>query len=114
MDLGGGRRLTLSTDGVGTKILIAEELGIYDTIGIDLVAMCVNDILCMGARPIAFLDYYAMGKLDLEKVKLILSGIQKGCELAGCPLVGGATAEMPGVYPETGFDLSGFAAGIIE
>ena len=114
IDLGDGRKLTLSTDGVGTKLLLAEELGIYDTIGIDLVAMCVNDILCMGAKPIAFLDYYAMGKLDLEKSKLILSGILKGCELSGCPLVGGETAEMPGVYPKSGFDLAGFAAGIIE
>jgi phosphoribosylformylglycinamidine cyclo-ligase len=114
IDLGDGRKLTLSTDGVGTKILIAEELQIYDTIGIDLVAMCVNDILCMGAKPIAFLDYYAMGKLDLEKSKKILAGILKGCELAGCPLVGGETAEMPGVYPENGFDLAGFSAGIVE
>lgn len=114
IDLDDGKKLVLSTDGVGTKILVAEELGIYDTIGIDLVAMCVNDILCMGAKPIAFLDYYATGKLDLEKSKKILSGIQKGCEMAGCPLVGGETAEMPGVYPENGFDLAGFAAGIIE
>lgn len=111
IDLGDDKKLVLSTDGVGTKILIAEELGIYDTIGIDLVAMCVNDILCMGAKPVAFLDYYATGKLDLEKSKKILTGIQKGCELAGCPLVGGETAEMPGVYPENGFDLAGFAVG---
>lgn len=112
--LGDDRQLALSTDGVGTKILIAEELGIYDTIGIDLVAMCVNDILCQGARPIAFLDYYATGKLNLDKSKEVLSGILKGCELADCPLVGGETAEMPGVYPENGFDLAGFVAGIVE
>jgi len=114
IDLGDGRKLTLSTDGVGTKLLVAQELGIYDTIGIDLVAMCVNDILCMGAKPVAFLDYYATGKLDLEKSKQILTGIQRGCEIAGCPLVGGETAEMPGVYTKDGFDLAGFAAGIIE
>ena len=114
IDLGDGRILTLCTDGVGTKLLLAEELEIYDTIGIDLVAMCVNDLLCEGARPVAFLDYYATGKLDLEKSKKIMEGIIKGCELANCPLVGGETAEMPGVYPENGFDLAGFAAGIID
>ena len=114
LDLGDGRKLTLSTDGVGTKVLWAKEMEIYDTIGIDLVAMCVNDLICEGATPIAFLDYYATGKLDLEKSKKIMKGILRGCELANCPLVGGETAEMPGVYPKNGFDLAGFAAGIVE
>ena len=114
INIGNSKKLALSTDGVGTKLLLAEELGIYNTIGIDLVAMCVNDILCHGARPIAFLDYYATGKLDINKGKEILSGIIEGCRLANCPLVGGETAEMPDVYSETGFDLAGFAAGIVD
>ena len=94
----GNVRLVLGTDGVGTKILVAEELIKYDTIGIDLVAMCANDVLCHGAKPYAFLDYYATGKLNIEKSKEILKGILEGCSQAGCELVGGETAEMPGVY----------------
>ena len=106
--------IVLSTDGVGTKLLVANELEKYDTIGIDLVAMCANDILCHGAKPYAFLDYYATGKLDLEKSKEILKGILEGCRQAGCKLVGGETAEMPGLYEGTKFDLAGFCMGIVE
>src|SRR6056300_612459 len=110
----GNEKIVLSTDGVGTKILVAEAQNKFDTIGIDLVAMCTNDILCQGAKPHSFLDYYATGRLDLEKSKQILKGIQKGCELAGCKLVGGETAEMPGVYEGSNFDLAGFAMGIVQ
>ena len=110
----GGKQIVLSTDGVGTKLLVAEAQHIFDTIGIDLVAMCTNDLLCRGARPHSFLDYYATGKLDLKKSKQILSGIQMGCKLAGCTLVGGETAEMPDVYEGNKFDLAGFAMGIVE
>jgi phosphoribosylformylglycinamidine cyclo-ligase len=108
-----GPQVVLSTDGVGTKILVAEQLKKFDTIGIDLVAMCVNDILCQGAQPVSFLDYYATGKLDLDKSKQILNGILKGCEIAECRLVGGETAEMPGVYKGSNFDLAGFAMGVV-
>ena len=106
--------VVLSTDGVGTKLLVAEERNKFHTIGIDLVAMCTNDVLCSGAKPHSFLDYYATGKLDLEKSKSILAGIKLGCELAGCELVGGETAEMPGVYEGTKFDLAGFCMGVID
>ena len=109
-----GCRLVMGTDGVGTKILVAEQLKKYDTIGIDLVAMCVNDIICHGATPFAFLDYYATGKLVLKKSKEILKGIQQGCEIADCQLVGGETAEMPGVYTKSKFDLAGFAIGLVH
>ena len=109
----GDTKIVLSTDGVGTKILVAEQLKVFDTIGIDLVAMCANDILCHGAKPHSFLDYYAMGSLNLEKSKEILSGIQTGCKLAGCELVGGETAEMPGVYEGDKFDLAGFCMGVV-
>jgi len=109
-----GCRLVMGTDGVGTKILVAEQLKKYDTIGIDLVAMCVNDIICHGATPFAFLDYYATGKLVLKKSKEILKGIQRGCEIADCQLVGGETAEMPGVYTKSKFDLAGFAIGLVH
>ena len=105
--------IVLSTDGVGTKLLVAEKLEKYDTIGIDLVAMCANDILCHAARPTAFLDYYATGKLNLDKSKDILKGIQEGCKQAGCELVGGETAEMPGLYKDDQFDLAGFCMGIV-
>jgi phosphoribosylformylglycinamidine cyclo-ligase len=110
----GGVKIVLSTDGVGTKLLVAEAHNKFDTIGIDLVAMCTNDVLCQGARPHSFLDYYATGKLDLEKSKTILDSIIKGCELAGCKLVGGETAEMPGVYTDSRFDLAGFCMGVVE
>jgi phosphoribosylformylglycinamidine cyclo-ligase len=109
----GDTKIVLSTDGVGTKILVAEQLKVFDTIGIDLVAMCVNDILCHGAKPHSFLDYYATGGLNLEKSKEILSGIQTGCKLAGCELVGGETAEMPDVYEGDKFDLAGFCMGVV-
>ena len=106
--------LVSSTDGVGTKIEIANKLRKYDTIGIDLVAMCVNDILVQGARPIIFLDYISIDKINLKKLKKIIKGIQKGCEISGCSLVGGETAEMPGTYSKNKFDLAGFSLGIVE
>tara|TARA_R110002073_G_scaffold75_17_gene1463 strand:+ start:7033 stop:7908 length:876 start_codon:yes stop_codon:yes gene_type:complete len=109
----GGEEVVISTDGVGTKILVAEAQNKFDTIGIDLVAMCVNDILCKFAQPIGFLDYYATGELCLDKSKEILKGILKGCELAGCTLMGGETAEMPGVYEGSKFDLAGFVVGTV-
>lgn len=103
-----------TTDGVGQKLLLTDKFNKYDTIGIDLVAMCVNDLLCVGAKPIAFLDYYATGIFDIEKSKLILKSILKGCELAGCPLVGGETAIMPNVYSRYQYDLAGFAVGKVQ
>ena len=103
-----------STDGVGTKIEIANMFKKYNTIGIDLVAMCVNDLIVQGAKPIFFLDYIAINKLKLNKVKKILNGIVSGCKLAGCALIGGETAEMPGTYRKNKFDLAGFAVGIVE
>jgi phosphoribosylformylglycinamidine cyclo-ligase len=109
----GGEEVVISTDGVGTKILVAEAQNKFDTIGIDLVAMCVNDILCKFAQPIGFLDYYATGEICLDKSKEILKGILKGCELAGCTLMGGETAEMPGVYEGSKFDLAGFVVGTV-
>ena len=102
------------TDGVGTKLLVAQKLGKFDTIGIDLVAMCANDILVCGAEPVHFLDYIACGKLDENKMASIVEGIAKGCEQAGCTLSGGETAEMPDVYAEDDFDLAGFCIGIAE
>ncbi len=106
--------LVTSTDGVGTKIEIANKLKIFDTIGIDLVAMCVNDILVQGAKPIIFLDYISIDKINLNKLKKIIKGIQKGCEISGCSLVGGETAEMPGTYSKNKFDLAGFSLGVVE
>ena len=103
-----------STDGVGTKIEIANQIKKYNTIGIDLVAMCVNDLIVQGAKPIFFLDYIAINKLKLTKVKEILEGIIKGCKLAECSLIGGETAEMPGTYEKNKFDLAGFAVGVVE
>ena len=103
-----------STDGVGTKIEIANMLKKYNTIGIDLVAMCVNDLIVQGAKPIFFLDYIATNRLNLNKVKKIFDGIVYGCKLAGCALVGGETAEMPGTYQKNKFDLAGFAVGLVE
>ncbi len=102
------------TDGVGTKIELANDLRKFDTIGIDLVAMCVNDLIVQGAKPLFFLDYIAVGKLDLKKTKKILNGIFKGCKISNCKLVGGETAEMPGVYAKDKFDLAGFSVGIIS
>ena len=103
-----------STDGIGTKIEIANKIKKFNTIGIDLVAMCVNDLIVQGAKPIFFLDYIAVGKLKINKVKKILEGIVKGCRQANCALIGGETAEMPGTYDNEKFDLAGFAVGVVE
>ena len=102
------------TDGVGTKIDLANKFKKFDTIGIDLVAMCVNDLIVQGAKPLFFLDYIAVGKLNLNKTKSILKGILKGCALSNCKLIGGETAEMPGIYSEDKFDLAGFSVGIVS
>ena len=102
------------TDGVGTKIDLANKFKRFDTIGIDLVAMCVNDLIVQGAKPLFFLDYIAVGKLDLNKTKKILKGIFKGCEISKCKLIGGETAEMPGIYSKDKFDLAGFSVGIVS
>ena len=102
------------TDGVGTKIELANKFKKYDTIGIDLVAMCVNDLIVQGAKPLFFLDNIAVGKLNLKKTKKILKGIFKGCKLSNCKLIGGETAEMPGVYSQDKFDLAGFSVGIVS
>ena len=107
-------KIVASTDGVGTKIEIANELKKFDTIGIDLVAMCVNDIIVQGAKPIIFLDYISINKLDLKKLKSIIIGINKGCNISGSNLVGGETAEMPGTYDKGKFDLAGFSVGIVD
>ncbi len=107
-------KIVACTDGVGTKIEIANLLNKFDTIGIDLVAMSVNDLIVQGARPIIFLDYISINKIDLKKLKSILKGIIKGCNLAKCDLVGGETAEMPGTYEKGKFDIAGFAVGIVD
>jgi phosphoribosylformylglycinamidine cyclo-ligase len=102
------------TDGVGTKIDLTNKFKKFDTIGIDLVAMCINDLIVQGAKPLFFLDYIAVGKLDLKKTKEILKGIFKGCKIADCRLIGGETAEMPGIYSKDKFDLAGFSVGIVS
>ena len=102
------------TDGVGTKLDLANRFNKFDTIGIDLVAMCVNDLIVQGAKPLFFLDYIAVGKINLKKIKLILKGIIKGCKLSDCSLIGGETAEMPGVYDSNKFDLAGFSVGLVS
>jgi phosphoribosylformylglycinamidine cyclo-ligase len=112
-ELGDGRFLAAATDGVGTKLEIARRSGRLDTVGIDLVAMCADDVVCTGAEPLFFLDYLAVGSVDPERVAAIVAGVAEGCRRAGCALLGGETAEHPGVMPEDAFDLAGFCVGVV-
>jgi phosphoribosylformylglycinamidine cyclo-ligase len=111
--IGEGMLLAAATDGVGTKLEIARQLGRLDTVGIDLVAMCADDVVCTGAEPLFFLDYLAVGKVVPERVAQVVAGVAEGCRRAGCALLGGETAEHPGVMPEDQFDLAGFCVGVV-
>jgi phosphoribosylformylglycinamidine cyclo-ligase len=106
--------LVASTDGVGTKIQVARAAGVHDTVGYDLVSHCVNDILVQGARPLFFLDYVALGRMDVERVEALVAGVARGCREFGCPLIGGETAEMPGTYADDDYDLAGFIVGVVD
>ena len=112
--IGEGRMLAAATDGVGTKLEIARMTGRLDTVGIDLVAMCADDVVCTGAEPLFFLDYLAVGRVVPERVAAIVEGVAEGCRRAGCALLGGETAEHPGVMPEDQFDLAGFCVGVVD